>query len=388
MKYKVLGVTGAAIVGSIMLADSAEASQNQGVVNADVLNIRSGANTSHSVIGKAYNGQALTIVGEVNGWYKINHQGKVGYVSGAFVKKQAPPTVSAPTTGTYRVTANVLNVRSGSNTSHSIIGKMYRGHEVAVIGKENGWYKVNHNGQTGYVSAEYMQKVGEGSSSTSVEKPSPPPPPPPTSSGSLGTYIVTASTLNVRQGPNTSYQKVGALYNQQKVTVLGETNGWYKIEYKGQTGYISSSFAKKHTGDVPEVTPPPPPSATLDINGMINYAKTLIGTPYVFGGSKPSTGLDCSGFIYHVLNQAGKKIGRTNVEGYWNSSKYFTKIDSPQAGDLIFFQNTYRIGPSHIGIMVDNSGNFIHANDGTGVAISSMHSKYYKQKFLGFKRIN
>jgi uncharacterized protein YgiM (DUF1202 family) len=385
MKYKVLGVTSAAIMGSIMLADSAEASQDQGIVNADVLNIRSGATTSHGVIGKAYNGQVVSIVGEENGWYKVNHQGKVGYVSGAYVKKKTNVS-AAPTTGEkYKVTASVLNIRSGINTSHPVIGKTYSGRELSVIGEENGWYKVNHNGQTGYVSAVYVQKVGGGSSS--VEKPKPVQPPV-SNVNSKGTYVVTTGTLNVRQGPNTSYKKIGSVYNKQKVSVLEETNGWYKIDYNGNAGYISKSFVTKQTGNTTEVAPPPPPNITVDGNQMISYAKTLIGTPYVFGGSNAKTGLDCSGFIYHVLNQSGKKISRTNVEGYWNSSKYFTKIDNPKPGDLIFFQNTYRVGPSHIGIIVDNAGNFIHANDGSGVAISNMNSKYYKQKFLGFKRIN
>ncbi|GGE67120.1 C40 family peptidase [Priestia taiwanensis] len=449
MKYKVLGITGAAIVGSIMLADSAEASQNQGVVTADVLNIRSGSDVSHSIIGKAYNGQVVTIVGEVNGWYKVNHQGKVGYVSGAYIKTQGSSSnVSQGTTGVYKVTADVLNVRSGSGTSHRIIGKAHQGQVLEVTGQENGWYKVNYNGQTGYVSAEYLQKAGEqpkpptsgnvsgaytvtasalnvrsgpntshgvigktykGQTVTVTgqengwykinyngktgyvsadylqkagEQPTQPPKPP-TSGNVSGAYTVTASSLNVRQGPSISSSKIGTVYNRQQVNVLESENGWYKISYNGKTGYVSSEYLVKSTGTTPEVTPP---SDAAKASAMINYAKTLLGVPYVFGGSSPSTGIDCSGFIYHVLNKTGTKIGRTNVEGYWNDSRNFVKITKPQPGDIIFFQNTYRRGPSHIGIIIDNAGNFIHANE-PRVKIDSMNNSYYKSKFLGFKRI-
>jgi peptidoglycan endopeptidase LytE len=110
-------------------------------------------------------------------------------------------------------------------------------------------------------------------------------------------------------------------------------------------------------------------------------AKKYIGVPYVFGGSSPSVGFDCSGFVYYVYNKVGKSIPRTSAEGYYSRS-YF--VSNPQPGDLVFFDNTYKQGVSHMGIYLGNN-QFIHAG-GEQVQISSLSNSYYKSHFDSFKR--
>ncbi|OZI10533.1 hypothetical protein CEW92_16440 [Bacillaceae bacterium SAS-127] len=118
---------------------------------------------------------------------------------------------------------------------------------------------------------------------------------------------------------------------------------------------------------------------------MVNLAKQQVGKPYVFGASGPNA-FDCSGLMYYVLKQNGYVNSRLNVEGYWNSS-FITKVSTPQKGDLIFFKNTYKTGPSHMGIMID-SNNFVHAaNSRDGVIITSKDNSYYKSHFLGYGRL-
>lgn len=113
---------------------------------------------------------------------------------------------------------------------------------------------------------------------------------------------------------------------------------------------------------------------------MIASAKKLIGIPYVWGGSTKS-GFDCSGFVYYVANQAGIDIGRYSAEGYYDRTYY---VDTPKPGDIVFFENTYKKGISHLGIYLGNN-QFIHAND-DGVMISNLGSPYYKSHFESFKR--
>jgi LysM repeat protein len=114
---------------------------------------------------------------------------------------------------------------------------------------------------------------------------------------------------------------------------------------------------------------------------VITTAKSLLGTPYVWGGSTLS-GFDCSGFIYYVANQAGMKIGRYSAEGYYSRSYY---VDQPKAGDLVFFENTYKSGISHMGIYLGDN-QFIHADEAKGIMISNLKSPYYTAHFDGFKR--
>ncbi|MED1594158.1 MULTISPECIES: C40 family peptidase [Bacillus] len=126
-------------------------------------------------------------------------------------------------------------------------------------------------------------------------------------------------------------------------------------------------------------------SASTSTSQIIDFAKKQVGKPYVFGASGPNA-FDCSGFIYYVLKNNGVNISRTSVAGYWDSN-VIQKVSNPRPGDLIFLQNTYKPGPSHVGIMI-NDTEFVHAADEkTGVTISNKNSSYNKQHFLGYGRV-
>jgi peptidoglycan DL-endopeptidase LytE len=135
----------------------------------------------------------------------------------------------------------------------------------------------------------------------------------------------------------------------------------------------------KSTSSSPVSVPFPVSENSKDAN-VIGMANSLLGTPYLWGGATVE-GFDCSGFIYYVFKQAGKSINRHSSEGYYNRSYY---INTPQIGDLVFFENTYKKGISHLGIYAGDN-QFIHASD-FGVAVTSLDEPYWKSKFDGFKR--
>jgi cell wall-associated NlpC family hydrolase len=138
----------------------------------------------------------------------------------------------------------------------------------------------------------------------------------------------------------------------------------------------------------PESTPEPPPAAPApppvgDI--IVQFAMAYYGYPYIWAANGPY-GFDCSGFTEFVmLNTLGIDIGHAVAgqpyAGYWVDYGYWLP------GDLIFFQNTYDVGISHVGIYIGD-GLFIHAeNPGTGVTISSVYSAYYGAHYWGATRI-
>ncbi|BAC14858.1 peptidoglycan hydrolase (DL-endopeptidase II family) (cell wall-binding protein) [Oceanobacillus iheyensis HTE831] len=144
-----------------------------------------------------------------------------------------------------------------------------------------------------------------------------------------------------------------------------------KVSSSGSSGNNNSNNGGSDSSNV---------DVDYNVDKLISTAKSLNGTPYVWGGSTPS-GFDCSGFIYHVYNKAGKDISRTSSQGYFDRSYY---VNSPQKGDLVFFKNTYKSGISHLGIYIGNN-QFIHAGS-SGVQITSLDNSYWSKHFDSFKR--
>ena len=139
-------------------------------VSASVgLNVRSGAGTSYSKLGKLEYKEKVTVLSTSNGLSKINYNGKTGYVDSSYLKSTVPGSTNDntnnETTGTtkYVNTTSGLNVRSGAGTSYSKLGKLEYKEKVTVLSTSNGWSKINYNGKTGYVDSSYLQSTVPGS---------------------------------------------------------------------------------------------------------------------------------------------------------------------------------------------------------------------------------
>lgn len=115
---------------------------------------------------------------------------------------------------------------------------------------------------------------------------------------------------------------------------------------------------------------------------IVDFAKRLEGIPYVYGGYSMS-GFDCSGFIYFLHAQAGLDITRQSSESYFTQT---SAVLIPVVGDLVFFQNTYKQGISHMGIYIGDN-KFIHAGS-KNVEVTSLDSSYWKEHFVSFNRFN
>jgi cell wall-associated NlpC family hydrolase len=138
-------------------------------------------------------------------------------------------------------------------------------------------------------------------------------------------------------------------------------------------------------GGTRAVPTPEPTSAPSAGEAIVAFALQYVGYPYVWAGNTPA-GFDCSGFTqFVILSTLGIDIGHA-VAGQPGAGAW-VDYGAWQPGDLVFFQNTYEPGISHVGIYVGD-GLFVHAeNETTGVVISSLSSDYYAAHYWGAVRV-
>ncbi|HEY4599898.1 MAG TPA: LysM peptidoglycan-binding domain-containing protein [Cerasibacillus sp.] len=163
------------------------------------------------------------------------------------------------------------------------------------------------------------------------------------------------------------------IYVGQKLNVKGgKSSGGGTSSSSSSSSSSSNSSANKGTAT----------SSGYNVDKLLSSAFSMQGVKYVWGGATPS-GFDCSGFVHFAYNEAGKKMGRTSSQGYYDRSYY---VSNPQVGDLVFFSGTYRSGISHLGIYIGDN-KFIHAGTSTGVTVTDLSNSYWSKHFDSFKRL-
>ena len=115
-------------------------------------------------------------------------------------------------------------------------------------------------------------------------------------------------------------------------------------------------------------------------DAVVRKALAYVGTPYVWGGTSPRTGFDCSGYVWYVYASQGIGIPRT-ADAQFAAGQ--TIAGDPEPGDLVFFQ-TYDWGASHVGIYLGN-GWFVQ-EIAPNVHLSNFNSPYFRSRYIGARR--
>lgn len=153
--------------------------------------------------------------------------------------------------------------------------------------------------------------------------------------------------------------------------------------------FADDPYAMPQTGDYQDYHVPAEYLTDAEFANMLHEAEKYLGDGYVWGGSNPSTGFDCSGFVSYVINHSGNgwNYGRLTANGLKNATESVNDNDvSP--GDLIFFQGTYEVpGASHVAIVVDPDKK-IMLHCGNPIQYTSYDTNYWKSHFYGYGRIN
>ena len=260
--------------------------------------------------------------------------------------------------GAGATTGSSLRMRAEASTSSSIITTLDKNVAVAVLDDTlDGWYKVSFDGNSGYVSADFLQ-IDQDNIFQSYGR-------------------ANADGVNVRSSASTDGEVLASVNSGTIVTVTGLVDGWYSVTCQyGTEGYIRSDFVDLTASSI-----------SSSNSSIISFAKQYLGTRYSYGGASPS-GFDCSGFTMYVYKQFVYSLPHT-ATGQWQSgigTKVYS-IGALQAGDLVFFNDPSRNAGkacSHAGIYI-GGGQFIHSSSSksNGVIISDLTSGYYNTYFVG-----
>lgn len=410
---------------------------NTGTINVETANLRETADAESKILEQLSLNQEVEIVEKTGDWYKVKHNYITGYIRKDLINTneekvennettQATNQVSQEnTTTSNNVQTNAVLTENNSELGEYILVAdtklklvpTINATDVVEIKKDekvnateiiNDWVCVETKNTKGWIRKDKLQreqKVEQVKEQVQEENKQV------EEQVKTKTKYIKATSVNVRKEPNTSSEIIANALQNTAVTVSKEENGWSKVTLNGKEGYISSSLlsdtkqekAKTNTtsrgattsrkssknekstntqSNVANNTKVPSTSTGSSTgNAIVATAKKYLGYKYVYGGTSPSTGFDCSGFTSYVYRQHGISLNRTAAGQYSNGT--YVSRSNLQPGDLVMFGSPI----NHVAIYI-GGGQIIHASTpSTGVRIDSLNSGYYSRNYTGARRI-
>ncbi len=267
--------------------------------------------------------------------------------------------------------SNYLNVREEPSTEDdgNIIGKFPGNAAGEILETLDGWYKIKSGDITGYVTADpEFVAVGQEARDIALEK------------ADL-MAIVKVDKLNVRTEPSTDVNYWTQISIEERYPVVSQLDGWVEIELdSGDDGEETRSYVSTQDNYVEvryalneAIKFSPLEELANEQNALrtkvVNYGLQFVGNRYVWGGTNPNTGADCSGFVQYVLrNAAGVSLPRVSRDQA-KSGRAITS-DEMRPGDLIFYKSSSGV-VNHVAMYIGN-GQIVHAaNASSGIKIST-----------------
>lgn len=421
----------------LMIVFTNKAQASTGKVATETLNLRSKASTSSSVIELLNAGDKLEIVSEENGWYKVKHGKKEGYVSKEYVEVEKEENIKEETPTTPPADTNLNTDNAGESITDvepnttirlekdveikilplinsNILGSAKAGDEITVITTANNWVFIETNEIAGWIvkdstvgqkveentenndadnnkqedvednqnieNTENEDETSDESDTTTDEK----------DYESSVTKYVKGSSVYVRTEPSTDSDIITSLIKNTDVKVLGESGDWYKVKFGNHEGYIRKDLLSESKTEETNRGSSHREQGTENVsskgNEIVEYAKKYLGCPYVYGAAG-SKSFDCSGFTQYVYKNFGYSLSHS-ATAQSKMGTYVAKEDL-KSGDLVFFLDYETMdGIGHCGIYIGD-GNFIHASSGTGncVKISTLLSGSYNNRYATARRL-
>ncbi|MBR4358747.1 MAG: SH3 domain-containing protein [Butyrivibrio sp.] len=168
--------------------------------------------------------------------------------AGEAASEETSQEPEAPTTHTIKA-KEVVKIRKGDSTDTEELGKTEAGQELVEIeAQPNGWSKIEYNGGEAFVKTEFFDRIddqadnGQNDTSDATESDNAAD----SADGKTGNKKIKNDAVNLRKGQGTDSAVLACLDKGATVNVIENSdNGWSKVEYQGQTGYIKTEFIEQ-----------------------------------------------------------------------------------------------------------------------------------------------
>lgn len=413
------------LVLALMIVFTNKVEASTGTVTTETLNLRSEASTNSSVIELLNANEKLDIISEDGDWYKVEHNGKEGYVSKEYVELNSEDTTNKPEQSENTNLSNVTNQSANIEVNTAIklekdtvikilplinsnnLGNVKAGEEITVIAKANNWIFVQTADIAGWIiNVNETIKDTDTEKATNIEDEDKKEPEQTgndkkedkqneTNYEQSVTKYVNASSVYLRREPSTDSTIVTTLIKNTDVKVTGEVEDWYKVKFNDYSGYIHKELLSDSKVEATNRGTSNREKAISNVSNnkvselgseIVSYAKQYLGCPYVYGAAG-SQSFDCSGFTMYVYKHFGYSLSHS-ATAQSKVGTYVAKEDL-QPGDLVFFLDYETMdGIGHCGIYIGD-GEFIHASSGSGYCVktSTLLSGSYYNRYATARRL-
>ena len=253
-----------------------------------------------------------------------------------------------------------LTLRDGPSTDYVGMMTLAAGTQLDLLTRYEDWFQVQApDGQVGWVTNQFLAIDPGITERVEVVSQIPDPNPP-------RMALVREAQVNLRGGPGTAYNKLGALAADAQLDLLARYKDWFKVRTPhGTEGWVLNELV--------QVSP--------YIARRVPQARLVPALPQP--ATRPQPASVIRGAVQFAL-QFGVNLPHSSAGQY--STQYGVAISDPadlQRGDVVFFVNTYRRGISHVGIYV-GGGDVVQAlTPGRGVGIANLSEQYWASRYYG-----
>lgn len=365
------------------------------LVNTTFLHLRDAATTNSNIIETLYSNDRIVVLEQVGSWYKVSVNGQIGYVYGYYlnVSNQTQSNTSTLSndndntigTGTL-INTTFLHFRTNASIYSDIISTLNTSSQIKVLSKDGSWYKVEVNGEVGYVYGYYLQVNANSSSQTtpSTNNNSP-------AQNSIGTgHLINTTFLHFRSAATLDSDIISTLNENSQISVIKKVGSWYEVKVNNQIGYVYGYYLSVTANSNPDTTPKtqPTPQPIPTSNGI--GTGNLINTTFLHLRDRATTDSNIIETLYNndkivVLAKDGawykvsvnEQVGY--VYGYYLNVNYNSSTPNSTNSNINTNSNIV------IGQVINSP--YLHVRAGAGTNFSILEDIYRGNKVEVIKKL-